>query len=206
MPLQKDETRPTGFFLFRRVWRDHLAENRKSIMLCVFIVVICSLSPFVTAFYARVVVDDVLGIQTAVSSDVEHESARRSDRISAPSRAPERGLERSLEQGPLPVSRPPAAGRRLFGMAALWILTAVVINILHRVLHLIKIRTERVLTGSLREALHRKVLELSLAYHKVQTAGRLLSRITSDVEQVQNQIMQLLHDFLYVYKITHSEI
>jgi ABC-type multidrug transport system fused ATPase/permease subunit len=184
--------------------------------------VLCSLSPFITSFYARVVVDDILGVRmaggpapaaaSAPGRDANAGAAEHADerpaaparainagaaehadeRPAAPARAPGRGQARRLEEAPLPVPRAPDADRRLVGMGLLWILTVVAMNLLSRALHLAKIRTERGLTGSLREALHRKVLDLSLAYHKVQTPGRLLSRITSDVESVQSQIMHLL--------------
>ena len=199
VPLQKHDAKAAGFGAFRRIWREYLSVHQWRIGLCMCIMAVCSFSPFITAFYARIVVDDVLQVRmtegdpsgtSATGRDVSTVSAN--DRLIAGARAPKAGTGRRLESGSLPVPREPAASRRLFGMGLLWISTVVLINLLNRVLQFARIRTECSLTGSLRDALHRKILELSLAYHKLQTPGRLLSRITSDVEQVQHQIMHLL--------------
>ncbi len=196
VPLRQDETRAAGFSLFTRLWRDHLSMRSLPIIVCMVIVVLTSCSPFIKAFYVKLIVDDVLGVGALATESPGTGGAsalqRVEDRRVAPSRAPVLGQDRRLETGPLPSPRPPGAGRRLVGVAMLWLVTVIGLNVLARVLHFTKIVAEREITGSLRNALHQKVLDLSLAYHKLQTPGRLLSRITSDVGQVQGQIMHLL--------------
>ena len=68
-----------------------------------------------------------------------------------------------------------------FALAA----TLIALNVAERVVSLSRVQVSRLMSEQLRDELHDKILRLSIAYHITQTPGRLVSRITSDVRQLQ---------------------
>ena len=84
--------------------------------------------------------------------------------------------------------------RALMIIFALYLGTIFAINGLSRLLQRTRVRIGQQITADLREDMHEKVLQLSLSYHKAHAPGRLLARILSDVNVVQDQMMSTILD------------
>ncbi|MBQ6923429.1 MAG: ABC transporter ATP-binding protein [Kiritimatiellae bacterium] len=177
-------------FMKRYVW-----PFRWPVLLCVALMSVNTCYSYIQSYYTKVAVDDVLQVG-AVVADLR---ARVSD-SSVVSHG--RHLEdRPARQGSGYISeedrkdddtRPAWAGRRLLGLFAIYALTIVVFNGLSRIVQRLQSRVSKSITERLREEMHDKIVGMSMAYHVANSPGRLMSRILSDVDVVQSQLMQLL--------------
>jgi ABC-type multidrug transport system fused ATPase/permease subunit len=98
-------------------------------------------------------------------------------------------MGKRMDRGLAVFERPPGAGNRLLRLAIAYIVTQLTLDLLARVSNRRYIRVSQGITGALREDMHRKVLQLQIAYHQSVSPGRLLSRIVSDVGVLQDQMM-----------------
>lgn len=185
--------------LYSRFLGRYLAPHRWALVLCLFFVSVNRSAIYVLAFFGRYVVDEVLVLGP------QPEEAVRAPRFDRPSRRDEAGRPRwadDRKQGNRPRSslhrtravprRPPGAGRRLLILFLLQAACFLVLNLTVRLAHRARIRIGQDMAARLREDLHEKLLDLSLRYHQSTTPGRLLARVMSDVQMVQNQFMDTL--------------
>ncbi len=193
---------PAGTELQWRFFRRYLFPQKWRLALCIVLIGLNACSVYLISFYGRVVVDKILVVRPAGSSPAAADTGER--RIWQPDRdrvrhnLPRQGLGRRIDLGLTTKQRPPGAGRWLFGLAVLYVLTLLTLNFIGRAARLIRIRIGQTITGQLREDMHRKVMELGLSFHREHDPGQLLSRILSDVGVVQKQMM------MTVGKLTQS--
>ena len=176
--------------LYWRFIREYAWPKRWSLMICVAMVAINSTSVYLMSFYSRIVVDNILVIKTANTSQAPGE--RRiwePDRNKFTVQRPTVGMGKKMDQGIIASHRPPGAGRRLFNIALMYMLTQITLNFLARFSTRQQIIVSQGITEKLREDMHRKVLDLSMSYHQTMSPGRLLSRILSDVDSVRGEMM-----------------
>lgn len=191
-PRQYDETGESSFSMAMRFLRRYLYPHRRSLALCMLVSSLGASSFYLTAYYARYVVDHILIITPAAdnaAAPVPGTARAEGNDAFLPDHDQARaGNSRNREKA-WPESRgAPGAGARLAWLFVLYASTMTALNILARLSQRTRIAIDRKITGRLREDLHHKVLALSLAYHKIQTPGRLLSRIVSDVDVIQSQL------------------
>jgi ABC-type multidrug transport system fused ATPase/permease subunit len=176
--------------LYWRFIRDYAWPKRWSLLICIAMVAINSTSVYLMSFYSRIVVDNILVIQTASSNKAPNEyRIWEPDRNKFPSPRPTVGMGKKIDQGMIASKRPPGAGRRLFKIAVVYMFTQITLNFLARFSTRQQIIVSQGITEKLREDMHRKVLDLSMSYHQTMSPGRLLSRILSDVDSVRGEMM-----------------
>jgi ABC-type multidrug transport system fused ATPase/permease subunit len=184
---------PGAFALYLDFFKRYLLPYRNALLFCAFWWTANAGTPYLMAWYSRVVVDSILRIEPAAESGGRE--ARAPSKSVAPSR-PRLGFNRRMDRGGvLPVPVPGAAGH----LALLFLAysgTVVVQNLLTRIEARVRIRLGQRLTGRLREDLHEKILKLSLSYHRAHAPGRLMARILSDVGEVQDQMIVTLLQLL----------
>jgi len=176
--------------LWMRFLKQYLRNDRKAILICFLLTALNANAVYLIAYYGRVVVDRVLMVQTvspkqAGAVNVERDRGPRSG-------APDPIISRRLEPRGWIVQCNPEAARDLTILFLLYLVTVLSLNVLTRISLKASIVIARRMVASMRSDLHKKILLLPLAYHKVHTPGRLLSRITSDIEQIQNMSQILL--------------
>jgi ABC-type multidrug transport system fused ATPase/permease subunit len=192
-PPQRPQRRAT-LATHMRFMCGYLMPYRWQLLLAILMIGANACSVYLMAFYGKVVVDRILVVEAATEKPAGDNPLQRPWQRHPGIRAAERGtggLTHRLEQMP-PPTRPPEAGRRLFHMFLLYAFTLVVLNLMERVAQGIQIRVSRSMATDIRDDAHRKVLDLSLDFHRTTTPGRLLSRITSDVDVIQDQSMQVV--------------
>lgn len=190
---RKDDDSVDGAALFKQFFRTYVWPHKWLLLFCIFLVGMNASSVYLMSFYGRVVVDHILIVKPA---DHDKDATGGKRRIwepdrerPRPSRRPRQGMGKQIDRGTVAPERPPGAGRRLAILFGLYIATLVGLNYSTRLAQRSRIRVGQGITGRLREDMHQKVLELSLSYHQGHSAGRLMSRILSDVAMVQSQFM-----------------
>lgn len=194
-PLPKQEKMMTDWPLYFRFIRAYVWPHRAILAVCLLITAVNVNYMYVVNFLSRLTVDNILviGEPPAAPQKQEQYLVARPDKDSLrqPSR-PESGLGRNIDWGYTSLRRPPEAGRKLFWICVAYILTQCFFNTLGRLSSRCIIICAQGIMGSLREDMHKKVMELSLSYHQAMNPGRLLSRILSDVESAQAEMLTLL--------------
>ncbi|MCF7838912.1 MAG: ABC transporter ATP-binding protein/permease, partial [Candidatus Marinimicrobia bacterium] len=159
---------------------------------CIVAVCLHACSGYILTFYTRIVVDHVLEVrpqQAGPAAPTERPGGDGQGRTLRPSATPDAGAGRRLEPDRPLFRRAPEAGRRLLILFLVYVATILFLDFITRRAQQARIRIGRHITGRLRNDVHHQVLKLSLAYHRIFTPGRLLSRIISDIEVVQQQMM-----------------
>ena len=187
-PLSPRDSEAGSFQLYRRFYTQYLRPFQSLLILCAFWWSLRSCLPYVLSWYGRVVVDRILMVETSPAAGAAAVERGRS-RASAPWRA-EAGL-RARDRAAAG-ARPPGAGRRLALMFFAYIGTLAAANLVTRIETRLRLRAAQRITGRLREDLHDKILRLSLSYHRAHAPGRLIARIVSDVEHVQDQMISTI--------------
>ena len=183
-----------GWALYRRLLKEYLWPNRLALLLSIFLVAVNANYSYVISFFNRLVVDSILVVgseETQPSAEAARHTAK--DHIPVARHPPEVSRGRSMAQGIRFTNRPAEAGRKLFGLAMIYILTQLGFNYIGRWAARRQIKINQDILGKLREDLHQKVLALSLSYHHRLGTGRLLSRIMSDTAAVKNELNELIN-------------
>lgn len=175
---------------FWRFFRRYVLPHKWVFLFSLFLITVNSCSTYLMSFYGRLVVDTILVVRTTEPLSETAEAFRSvHERDRAPHDLPTMGQGRRMDMGLSFSDRPPEAGRKLFVIALFYMGTQIVLNLLARLATRTQIVVAQGITGELREDMHRKVLELDLAYHQAHSPGRLLSRILSDVQVLQDQMV-----------------
>ena len=193
-PRRIERAGPEGFRLYRRFAVRYLVPQKWPLILCIALSTISSCSVYLVSYYQRIVVDRILvvtpyeaatpGASTPATYRREG-GATRHDHDPPPRHGGARfRLDLDLDGG-----RPARAGASLIVFGLAFILTLLLLNLAVRLAQRIRVAMGKRITGHLREDLHEKILRLSLGFHKAQTPGRLLARVTSDVEMVQHWLV-----------------
>lgn len=189
----------TDWPLYWRFIKAYVWPQKWSLLLCIIFVAINSSSTYLMSFYSRLVIDNILVIKsTSDTATTGHASSGDKPRIWEPDREkfgaasrPAISMGRRMDMGMQVSPRPPEAGRRLLVIAIFYMGTQIILNFLARFSTRQQIVVAQGITAKLREDMHQKVLELSMAYHQSMSPGRLLSRILSDVESARAEMMAL---------------
>ena len=177
-----------------RFIRQYAWPFRWSLIACMILVAINSNYVYVVSYLSRLVVDNILVISSAVPDDehIGHSITAPDRELGRPLSRPLVGMGKKIDLGVNVSQRPPEAGNKLLLIAICHMLTQFFFNTIGRLAARRHIVVGQGIMGSLREDMHRKVMELSMSYHQSMSPGRLLSRILSDVESVQLEMMALM--------------
>ncbi len=189
-PRREKEERAGEESHFWRFFRRYVLPHKWVLMLCLFLISVNACSTYLMSFYGRLVVDTILVVrttETTTESDTELHSVHERDRN--PTELPSTSQGHRMDMGLSFTDRPPEAGHKLFVLALFYMGTQITLNFLARMATRSQIIVAQGITGNLREDMHRKVMELDLAYHQAHSPGRLLSRILSDVQVLQDQMV-----------------
>ncbi|MFA6815141.1 MAG: ABC transporter ATP-binding protein [Lentisphaeria bacterium] len=193
-PLHRPKEEIRDCSLYMRFIRTYAWPKRWALLVCMLIVAVNSSSVYLISYFSKMVIDTILVIQTQEQSGGHTGKYRITEpdlnNLRPPSR-PTVSMGRNMDMGEKSSRFPPEAGRRLFLIALLYIGSQILFNILSRFATRKHIEVSQGIMSSLREDMHRKVMELSLSYHQAMSPGRLLSRILSDVQSVQQEMMAL---------------
>ena len=176
-------------FMHRYVW-----PHKWPVLLCIVLMSIATCADYLQAFYTRYAVDDILkiGNPVAVISDLAPgSSAAAEERSGAVSSRDGDGYLSEASRAD-DDTRPAWADRRLFYLFLIYVATFLFFNTSLRIAQQVQARVAKNITSRLREEMHDKVVGMSMSYHVANSPGRLLSRILSDVDVVQTQLMQLI--------------
>ncbi|MFA6931701.1 MAG: ABC transporter ATP-binding protein [Lentisphaeria bacterium] len=194
-PLDRPKEKGTDWPLYLRFIRQYAWPYRWSLLICMFLVAINSNYVYVISYLSRLVVDNIL----VISSEDDSGGKQIHQRITSPDRdfgrPPSRplvGMGKKMDIGVRVSDRPPEAGNKLLLLAIFYMLTQCCFNTIGRLAARRHIVVAQGIMGGMREDMHRKVMELSMSYHQAMSPGRLLSRILSDVESVQLEMMALM--------------
>ncbi len=192
-PRREKEERVGQESHFWRFFRRYVVPHKWVLILCFFLISVNSCSTYLMSFYGRLVVDTILVVRTTETTDqLDHTPRSIHQRERSAGRLPTEGMGRRMDMGVSFSNRPPEAGRKLLVLALFYFATQITLNYLARLATHSQIVVAQGITGNLREDMHRKVLELDLAYHQAHSPGRLLSRILSDVSVLQDQMVHTM--------------
>jgi ABC-type multidrug transport system fused ATPase/permease subunit len=188
-PPREETTRVDVMRLYWRFVRTYVWPRKWSVLICVLIASMSASSVYLMSFYGRLLVDSILVIRPARHEVVADDRVWAPERNRPQSGRPATGMGKRMDLGFAVFERPPGAGSRLLRLAIAYIVTQLVLDLMSRVSNRRYIHVSQSITGALREDMHRKVLQLQIAYHQSMSPGRLLSRIVSDVGVLQDQMM-----------------
>lgn len=191
-PLDQDSHGSGGWLPVVRFFYRYLAPFKMKILIGVVLLTLNACSGYLLAYYSRIVVDQILMVQTAgaggAAVEVRLRAGVRAERA-LPGERPTDGHLQERVRAATASARPPGAGRSLAGMFVVFVFTLVVLNLAARWAARLRIYLKREITRNLRDDLHRKVLSLSKSYHERHPPGRLLARILSDVDALRQQLI-----------------
>ncbi len=178
------------------IWR-YLGPQRWRVCTGILLLSFNACSGYPLAYYSQVVVDRILVVNTTAASRPHPAGDRllsvttREYRHAAAPR-PRHGDDSERTRARRASPRPPAAMAALGGMAALFLLTLVAVNVAARLSVGMRIRASSAIARAMRDDLHEKVLALSKSYHERHPPGRLLARLLSDVDALRHVLFQSL--------------
>ncbi len=201
-PIFRPRDRKVGeAALFWRFVRQYLTPYRRIICLCAVLAALDSCGSFyLIAWYSRVVVDNVLVVRPAAAPAPAvagyREAPQEGSRVNPDGRRAQAkkqtGVHHALEATATDAGRPPRAGRLLAGLFVLYLLTILAGNLINRLSTRQRIKIGRQITNQLRDDMHAHVIRLTISAQSVHTPGRLMARILSDVEAVQEYMLTLI--------------
>ncbi|MEI6788784.1 MAG: ABC transporter ATP-binding protein [bacterium] len=201
-PPRREYESPAGHIdLYFRFVRDYVWPFRRVLLALSLWWILNTLTPFLMAWYGQVVVDSILVVTTTsevTTPPVANLPAPASQADRLPEITPPSG-SLSRDRGPGLSVRPAGAMGMLGLLFGIYLATLVISNYGSRLEARARIRISQELTAKLREDLHKKIIGLSLAYHKSHAPGRLMSRILSDVGEVQDQLYMTFLWFLHAF-------
>ena len=165
-----------GISLYRRFFQRYVLPHRGWLALCMILLGLNASSWYIMAYYMRYVVDHVLVVQAAEPAVA--------------------GIVQPAEPTaePAAVIDPRQAGWRLAVIFALYTSTMLLLNLSARLSQRMRIRLGQSIVARLRQDLHRKILLLPRSYHEMHKPGQIMSRILSDVNVVQKQMLATMLD------------
>ena len=193
-PRQVHDQRGDAALIFRFL-RRYVWPFKWPVLLCVALMSVNTCYSYIQSYYTKIAVDDVLqvgGVVAELRGKASDESVVSRGRHAEDRPARSGAGFISEEDRKDDDTRPAWAGRRLLGLFAIYALTIVVFNSLSRIIQRTQSKVSKAITERLREEMHDKVVSMSMSYHIANSPGRLMSRILSDVDVVQTQLMQLL--------------
>jgi len=199
-PPYKEKDREKGRMdLFFRFVRVYLRPFQRPLFLCALMAVLnyCG-SFYLLAYYSKVVIDSIL-VVAPPAAEVSIQSGRNERSFAAQERDKERNVtnkpvKREDEKKEYFSIRPAGARGMLWGIFLLYIGTMIGGNILSRIAGRLGLHVGVRVTNKLREDMHAQVMRLSVAYHSAHTPGRMLARIVSDTNAVQELAMNIFVD------------
>jgi ABC-type multidrug transport system fused ATPase/permease subunit len=179
-------------FIYRYVW-----PHKWPVLLCILFVSLNACSVYLQSYYGRVVVDEILVVgagQPAVGAARTALPSASGDRAAVMPAAPRPGdgAEASEAARLRAEARPAWAGRRLFSIFVVYLLTILVLNFADRATQRLRSRVGTAITQRLRRDIHDKIIGLSTTFHLRSSPGRLMSRILADVGVVEERLMELV--------------
>ena len=193
-PPRQEHDRRGDASLILRFMKRYVWPFKWPVLLCVALMSVNMCYPYIQSYYTKIAVDDILQVGNVVA-DLRARSTDAS--VVSVGRHVE---DRPARQGSGYISeadrkdddtRPAWAGRRLLGLFAVYTLTILLFNTLSRIVQRLQSRVSKDITERLREEMHDKVVSMSMSYHVANSPGRLMSRILSDVNIVQAQLLYL---------------
>lgn len=202
-PVFKQRERKTGEgALLWRFARKYLYPYRWKICLCALLAALDSCGSFyLIAWYSRLVVDNVLVVQAVTIQEDNREvykelPLQKSLGLNPDGKrlaeAKNTGVMRGIESSTANAHRPPRAGQLLAGLFVLYVLTIVAGNMINRLATRTRIRIGQAITTQLRDDMHEHVIRLTISAQSAHTPGRLMARVLSDVEAVQEHMLALI--------------
>lgn len=192
-PREERDTQRGEAGLILRFARRYVWPHRGSVFLCIILASLNACSVYLQAYYGRIVVDDILMIDTGAT---DTNGSHPVDQIRVPDRAPTADRQTDGAQSETrrfsAAERPPWASRRLLAMFLIYAGTIILLYVANLLAQRLQFRVAKHITSRLREDMHEKILSLSALYHQTHTPGRLMARILSDVDIVQRQLMGLI--------------
>jgi subfamily B ATP-binding cassette protein MsbA len=197
-PRREYEPNAGHMDLYFRFLREYVWPYRRILLAISIWWVVNAWTPFLMAWYGRVVVDSILVVTTtaetpATSTTLPGITPHQMDRM--PEKAGPTGVQ-TRDRGPEMTVRSAGAMGMLGTLFGIYLATLIISNVGSRIETRSRINISQKLTARLRENLHQKVMKLSLAYHKSHAPGRLMARIMSDVGEVQDQLYMTFLTFL----------
>ena len=191
-PYREERDQAGAYRLVFEFFRTYIWPFKYRFILYLILSALVGVATYLMAYYGRVVVDDILVIAPPAPSQstVAHPFSRE-EGLTMTQRRVEEGAVSEAYHAKYPNTRPPHAGRKLFVLFIIYLATVVALNTGHRMAIRARHRVAQYTTIHLREDLHRKIMSLSSGFHQGTTPGRLMSRILSDVEMVQSQLLNV---------------
>ncbi len=195
-PPRRIHDRKSGSFsLYKWFFTRYLTPRKWSIFICIILTGINACAVYLMAYYGRIVIDEILVVQTEPSQKMQTINPEQSSvnkHLNEKANLPKMGGQKKLDLGLQTPDRPPGAAGKLMTIFILYVGTLLTLNTLARMAQKTQIDVGRGLTEKLREDMHEQIMKLSLAYHQGNTPGRLMARIISDVEVIQQQMMNTI--------------
>ena len=181
--------------LIFRFMRKYVWPHRWRVLLCIVLTSVNACASYIQSYYTRIAVDDILKVGNVpeVVARVQGGSSVVAGERQDGEPGPRSGEGMVSEAGRLDDdTRPAWAGRKLFALFTVYLVTILFFNTASRVVQRTQSKVSKAITERLREEMHDKVVGMSMSYHVANNPGRLMSRILSDVDVVQGQLMQLI--------------
>ncbi|NLB54721.1 MAG: ABC transporter ATP-binding protein [Lentisphaerae bacterium] len=189
-PREEQKLEQNPWSLFKRFFFAYLAPFKWLILLSAFLVSLNSSSAYLMGWYTKVVIDDILVIESSTTDPLDDKPDRVLifEKKTSPAHTPSRGTWSADSLENKSAIRTPGAMKKLGSMFLIYAFTVIFLNISARIAEVSRIEIARLLTGKLRDDMHKKLLLLSRSYHQRHTPGQLMSRVMSDVNVIQNQM------------------
>ncbi|MGN0893159.1 MAG: ABC transporter ATP-binding protein [Oligosphaeraceae bacterium] len=190
-PRKEGATGAQGYM--GRFVREYLWRVRWMLLATVLVMGLNNSGAYIIAALNRVVVDRILVVTDGEGRPLAPPSGRggaslaERDHRTVARTPPGEGQGRRMARGVRLNGRPAEAGKALFLLAFLYILSQAFFNFMARRAAALEVRLSTGILGELRADMHRKALALSLSSQQRITPGRLLSRIVSDTAAVRSE-------------------
>ncbi len=203
-PYKEKQYEKGAFNLLLRLVSEYVKPFARLLSLCIILAALDYVGSFyLLAFYQKVVLDYVLVINPPpTSSSFHQQNGFEREGVSkhlntkfieqTTREKPSEGMGRKIDRGVSHTKRQPYPEKMLAGLFLLYIITIIAANIMNRRASKYRIQIAQAMTVKLREKLHEKILKLSLSFQLAHTPGRLMARVTSDVNAISEQILTII--------------
>lgn len=192
-PRTKAEVKACSFARYLRFLRTYLLPYKWRLALCVLLVSLNACSVYLMAYYFRVAVDRILVVsayeERAEDAPGTGSGVRPRDRIPLSDVRKTHGALSEAERFAQASPRPPGAAGKLMALFILCATTILTLNLAARLVENMRIGLSQRITRRLRDDVHKKIMSLSKSYHQAHSPGALMTRILSDVNVVQSEML-----------------